>query len=95
MIKDPEVQWLAALADGLKGEYQTDEDLSWSLSPFGWIRGQSSRRKGAIGEKLVAGWCAARDINVLRSPDAAAPRSRRPRHGVAQRVASQRASLDE
>ena len=74
MINDPEVQLLAALAEGLKGEYQTDEDLSWSLSPFGWIRGQSSRRKGAIGEKLVAGWCAARDINVLRSPDAEADR---------------------
>ena len=73
-IADPEVQLLAALADGLKGEYQTEEDLSWSRSPFGWIRGQPSRRKGAIGEKLVAGWCAARDINVLRSPDAEADR---------------------
>lgn len=37
-------------------------------------QGQPSRRKGAIGEKLVAGWCAARDINVLRSPDAKADR---------------------
>ncbi|MDE2761938.1 MAG: hypothetical protein OXQ94_02130 [Gemmatimonadota bacterium] len=74
MITDPEVQWLAALAEGLKGEYQTKEDLSWSRSPFGWIRGQPSRRKGAIGERLVAGWCAARGINVLRSPDAEADR---------------------
>ena len=74
MIADREVQLLAALAEGLKTEYQTEEDLSWSRSPFGWIRKQSSRRKGAIGEKLVAGWCAARDINVLRSPDAEADR---------------------
>ena len=74
MIKDPEVQLLAALAQGLKSEYETEEDLSWSQSPFGWIKGQASRRKGAIGEKLVAGWCAARDINVLRSPDAEADR---------------------
>lgn len=74
MIADREVQLLAALAEGLTTEYQTEEDLSWSRSPFGWIRKQSSRRKGAIGEKLVAGWCAARDINVLRSPDAEADR---------------------
>ena len=74
MIKDSEVQLLAALAEGLRDEYRTEEDLSWSQSPFGWVKWQSSRRKGAIGEKLVAGWCAARDINVLRSPDAEADR---------------------
>lgn len=74
MIRDPEVQLLAAISEGLKGEYQTEEDLSWLQSPFGWIKSQTSRRKGAIGEKLVAGWCAARDINVLRSPDAEADR---------------------
>lgn len=74
MIADPEVQLLAALAEGLKSEYQTEEDLSWARSPFGWIKWQASRRKGAIGEKLVAGWCAARDINVLRSPDVEADR---------------------
>ena len=74
MIRDPEVQLLAALSEGLKSEYQIEEDLSWLQSPFGWIKSQTSRRKGAIGEKLVAGWCAARDINVLRSPDAEADR---------------------
>lgn len=74
MINDPDVQLLAALAEGLRDEYQTEEDLSWSKSPFGWLKSQPSRRKGAIGEKLVAGWCAARDINVLRSPDAEADR---------------------
>ena len=74
MIRDPEVQLLAALAAGLRSEYETKEDLIWSQSPFGWIKGQASRRRGAIGEKLVAGWCAARDINVLRSPDAEADR---------------------
>ena len=29
MIRDPEVQLLAALAEGLKSDYQTEEDLSW------------------------------------------------------------------
>ena len=28
MINDPEVQLLAALAEGLRDEYQTEEDLS-------------------------------------------------------------------
>ena len=74
MIRDPEVQLLAALSESLKSEYQTEEDLNWLQSPFGWIKSQTSRRKGAIGEKLVAGWCAARDLNVLRSPDAEADR---------------------
>ena len=74
MITDPDVQLLAGLAMDLKSEYQTEEDLSWSHSPFGWIRKEPPRRKGAIGEKLVAGWCAARDINVLRSPDVEADR---------------------
>ena len=74
MIRDPEVQLLAALSEGLQSEYRTEEDLSWLQSPFGWIKSQQSRRKGAIGERLVAGWCAARDINVLRSPDAEADR---------------------
>lgn len=74
MIKDSEVRLLAVLAEGFRDEYETEEDLRWSRSPFGWIRGQPSRRKGAIGEKLVAGWCAARDINVVRSPDAEADR---------------------
>lgn len=54
MIADPEVRLPAALVQGLKGQYQTEEDLSWSRSPFGWIRGQPSRRKDAIGEKPVA-----------------------------------------
>lgn len=74
MITDSEVQLLAGLAESLRSEYQTEEDMNWSRSPFGWIRSQPSRRKGAVGEKLVAGWCAARDINVLRSPDAEADR---------------------
>ncbi len=74
MIGDPEVQLLAGLAEGLKGDYQTERDLIWSQSPFAWIKRQQSRRKGAIGENLVAGWCAARGINVLRSPDQEADR---------------------
>ena len=35
MIRDPEVQLLAALAEGLKSDYQTEEDLSWSQGSFG------------------------------------------------------------
>lgn len=74
MVTDPEVKLLVALADGLKDEYPMEPESSWLQSPFGWIRERSPRSKGAIGEKLVAGWCAARDINVLRSPDREADR---------------------
>lgn len=39
MIEDSEVRSLAVLAEGFRDEYQTEEDLRWSRSPFGWIRG--------------------------------------------------------
>ena len=65
MSRAPEVRLPAALSEGLRGGCQTAEDLNWLRSPFGWIRSQMSRRKGAIGEELVAGWRTARDINVL------------------------------
>jgi hypothetical protein len=74
MIADPEVQLLAAISAGLQPEYEGDDDLAWTHSPFGWIKKRPSRQKGAIGEKIVAGWCAARDFNVERSPDSDADR---------------------
>lgn len=71
--KDAEFEVLAAVASGLRDEHQTSDDL-WSLSPFRWIRSRPSRSRGAIGEKLVAGWCRAHEINVQRSPDSEADR---------------------
>lgn len=72
-ITDPEVQALAALSSALRADY-TANDLAWEGSPFAWIRTRPSRQKGGIGEKLVAEWCAARDLDVTRSPDSEADR---------------------
>ncbi len=67
-ITDPEVQLLVAISGTLRADY-ADDDLAWAGSPFAWIKTRPSRQVGAIGEKLVAGWCAAKDLDVNRSPD--------------------------
>jgi hypothetical protein len=69
----PEVRILAGISAVLKGEYD-DEEKIWDGSPFAWIKGRPSRQIGAIGEKLVAGWLAARGFNVSRSPTSDADR---------------------
>jgi len=70
---DPEVGILIALSQALEAEYQS-ENAEWDNSPFAWIKRRPSRQVGAIGEKLVAGWLAARGFNVTRSPDSQADR---------------------
>jgi hypothetical protein len=72
-IKDPEVQILAALSLSMQADYAGDE-TRWQGSPFDWIRKRPSRQKGAIGEKLVAGWLATKNFNIARSPDSDADR---------------------
>ena len=74
-IRDPEVRFLAGIAGILEPDY-TDraQEEEWRDSPFAWIRTKPSRQKGRIGEQLVAGWCAAKGFDVLRSPDAEADR---------------------
>ncbi len=57
----------------LRPDYVSADDR-WTGSPFAWIRSRPSRQVGAIGEKLVSGWCAAKGLNVLRSPDSDADR---------------------
>ena len=75
VIKDPDVRMLASIAETLRGDYvdREQEDL-WAHSPFDWIRRTSSRRKGKIGEQLVAGWCAAKGFSVSASGDSEADR---------------------
>jgi hypothetical protein len=73
-ITDPDVQLMQALAGSLAQDYEAPEDDPWAHSQFRWILSQPSRTKGAIGEALVAGWCAAKGFNVLRSPDSEADR---------------------
>lgn len=60
---------MAALAATVRADCAED-DLAWEGSPFAWIRSRPSRARGAIGERIVAGWCAARGLDVVRAPDA-------------------------
>lgn len=73
-IQDTEVRVLAGLAESLRADYESDKPDPWAESPFGWIKARPSRQVGAIGEKLVAGWCATKDFDVVRSPDSEADR---------------------
>lgn len=41
----------------------------WETSPFGWIRREPSRRKGAIGEALVKDWAAHEGMKVESALD--------------------------
>lgn len=74
-ITDPDVQLLASISGTIQQDYVTEGEDPWEGSPFEWIvRTGSSRRKGAIGEKLVAGWAAAKGLDVTRSPNSQADR---------------------
>jgi hypothetical protein len=74
-IKDPEVLMLATIASTLKGDYVREgPDDPWAGSPFAWIRTRPSRQVGKIGEQLVAGWCAAKGLDVTRSSHSEADR---------------------
>ncbi|MGC9359537.1 MAG: hypothetical protein ACP5G7_04060 [Anaerolineae bacterium] len=74
-IGDPDVRMLAGIAETLRGDYvNRDQEALWAGSPFDWIRRTSSRRKGKIGEQLVAGWCAAKGFSVSASGDSEADR---------------------
>lgn len=72
-ITDTEVLALAAISTTLRVDYEAEE-LEWEGSPFAWIRRRPSRQRGAIGERLVAGWLAAKDFDIVKSPDSQADR---------------------
>jgi hypothetical protein len=74
-IADPEVQMLAAIAATLKGDYIKEDGTDiWAGSPFAWIKTRPSRQVGKIGEQLIAGWCAAKGLDVTASHDSEADR---------------------
>lgn len=74
-ITDRDVQILATIASTLKGDYVREgADDPWAGSPFAWIRTRPSRQVGKIGEQLVAGWCAAKGLDVTASGDSEADR---------------------
>jgi len=74
-IQDPEVQLLASIAATLEGDYAREDSVDpWVDSPFAWIKRRPSRQVGKIGEQLVAGWCAAKGLDVVASGDSEADR---------------------
>jgi hypothetical protein len=73
-ITDPEVQILAGVAGLIESDYAEPDEDPWAGSPFTWIRRCPSRQRGAIGEQLVAGWCAAKGLDVIRTRDSEADR---------------------
>jgi hypothetical protein len=73
-IQDPEVRLLVSISATLERDYMPGSDDPWAGSPFGWIRSRPSRQRGAIGEQLVAGWCAAKGLDVTRSTNSDADR---------------------
>jgi len=72
-ISDPDVKLLATFAAELHADYVAEDD-DWTCSPFGWIKTRPSRQVGVIGEKLIAGFLAAKGFDVTRSPDSQADR---------------------
>ncbi|MCA9195721.1 MAG: hypothetical protein KDB03_28325 [Planctomycetales bacterium] len=70
---DPDVEILASLSSTIRPDYQ-DPSNKWDGSPFDWIRSRPSRQRGAIAERLVAGWCAAKGADVTRSTSSQADR---------------------
>ena len=72
-IENNDVQLLVGIANTLHTDY-IEDGKEWNGSPFAWIKTRPSRQVGKIGEQLVAGFCAAKDLNVSRSPDSDADR---------------------
>lgn len=63
---------LAAIAAALAPDYVNPATDPWAGSPFAWIVTRPSRQRGKIGEQLVAGWAAAKglDVTAAHSSDA-------------------------
>lgn len=73
-ITDPDTKILVSVSGILSSEYIDPINDPWSGSPFAWIKTRASRQRGKIGEQLIAGWCAARNLNVNRSANSDADR---------------------
>lgn len=55
-------------------DYVNPAEDPWAGSPFAWIKARPSRQVGKIGEQLVAGWAAAKGLDVTRAGDSDADR---------------------
>jgi len=73
-ITDPDVVLLATISATLMADYVNPAEDPWVGSPFAWIKGRPSRQVGKVGEQLVAGWSAAKGLDVIRTGDSDADR---------------------
>jgi hypothetical protein len=74
-IADEDVQVLAGISAMLQPDYVNPaQEALWAGSPFAWVRTRPSRQVGKIGEQLVAGWCAAKGLDVTATGDSEADR---------------------
>lgn len=73
-ITDPDVVLMATIAATLMGDYIDPAEDPWAGSPFAWIKTRPSRQMGKIGEQLVAGWAAAKGLDVTRATSSDADR---------------------
>jgi hypothetical protein len=64
---------ISGITNQLFSSYKKDCDM-WKDSPFKWIKEQSSRTIGAIGETVVEKWLTSNGCCVKRSPDSEADR---------------------
>ena len=55
---------IVEIADGLEREYEEDKDSEWVNSPFKWIRGLASRRRGKVGEEIIARWLTVEGLEI-------------------------------
>ncbi len=73
-IQDPEVRRLATVASVLSDDYRIAND-PWAGSPFAWLKNiPSSSTRGKAFQDIVERWCAAKGLDVTRSPDKDADR---------------------
>jgi hypothetical protein len=70
---DAQYDEILRIATELSAQYST-EDVAWRDSPFRWIRGLPSRRRGAIAEVIVDTWLRRSGFDVQPSPDSDADR---------------------
>jgi len=74
-ITEAEGQAFVEISRSLEKRYiKTVTSDPWAGSPFAWIRGESSRRKGKIGELLVEEWLRSNDLDVSPTGDSEADR---------------------
>ena len=66
---DLDLAVFAKLSAEVQLGYEDGAADEWEASPFGWIRREPSRRKGAIGEALVRDWATQEGMKVERPID--------------------------